>query len=332
MLKPVLILCCIAFVVCSATEHEWHKFKALHSKRYRSPSEELLRMKVFMDNKKLIDEHNERFAQGLESYTMKMNEYGDLTEDEFQNMYLGLHPSAALRDSKKIATFIPPYNAGELPGTVDWRKVGAVTPIKNQGQCGSCWAFSATGALEAQTFRKTNQLISLSEQNLLDCSSFNEFGNSGCKGGLMDNAYRYILENGGVDTDESYPYEEEYNDCRFSNETIGATMASYVPLTSDDEDELAIAVANVGPISAGIDASHLGFRYYSSGVYYQEDCNKNRLNHAILIVGYGTEDGLDYWLVKNSWGPNWGDEGYVKMARNRNNNCGIARITSYPLV
>jgi cathepsin L len=171
----------------------------------------------------------------------------------------------------------------------------------------------------------------LSEQNLVDCSE--KFGNNGCNGGLMDNAFRYIKANGGIDTEQAYPYKAEDEKCHYKPKNKGATDRGYVDIESGNEDKLQSAVATVGPVSVAIDASHQSFQLYSGGVYYEPDCSASQLDHGVLVVGYGTEDdGTDYWLVKNSWGKSWGDQGYIKMARNRDNNCGIATEASYPLV
>lgn len=224
-----------------------------------------------------------------------------------------------------------PENIIEIPSKVDWRQHGAVTPVKDQKQCGSCWAFSATGALEGQHFRKTNQLVSLSEQNLVDCSQ--EQGNNGCEGGLMDNAFLYIKMNRGIDTEDSYPYEAVDSSCRYEASELGADDKGYVDISKGSEKQLREAVATVGPVSVAIDASSSSFQLYASGVYYEPNCSTENLDHGVLAVGYGSDRrGGDYWLVKNSWGDSWGDEGYIKMSRNKKNNCGIATSASYPLV
>lgn len=206
--------------------------------------------------------------------------------------------------------------------------------MKDQGQCGSCWAFTATGALEAQHFIKTGQLVRLSAQNLMDCSS--SFGNAGCNGGYMDYAFEYIKSNNGIDTEASYPYEAAEGKCRFSRANVGATDTGYVDLPKNNETTLQIAIANVGPISVAVDASQSSFQFYSSGVYDEPHCSTTNIDHSFVLVGYDTFNNgtvkKEYYIAKNSWGDTWGDHGYIWMSRNKHNQCGIAAIPSYPTV
>lgn len=291
--------------------------------------EELLRFKIFSENSLLIARHNSKYAKGLVSYKLGMNQFGDLLPHEFAKMFNGFRGEHTAR---RGSTFLPPANVNDssLPETIDWREIGAVTAVKDQGQCGSCWAFSATGSLEGQHFLKTGKLVSLSEQNLVDCSG--AFGNQGCSGGLMDNAFQYIKSNDGIDTEKSYPYEAVDDKCRFKKENVGATDTGFVDIEHGSEDDLKKAVATVGPVSVAIDAAHSSFQLYSEGVYDEPECSSEQLDHGVLAVGYGVENGKKYWLVKNSWAETWGDKGYIKMSRDKDNQCGIASSASYPLV
>jgi len=317
----------MALPLDSDLDSEWQAYKSYHTKKYSS-SEESLRRLIWEENLKRVALHNLEAAMGKHTYTLAMNEFADLSGEEFAKIVLG---SCVIpkRNSTGAATFLKsPFI--QVPTSVDWRDKNLVTPIKDQKQCGSCWAFSTTGSLEGQHSKKTGKLVSLSEQQLVDCSG--KFGNFGCMGGLMDNAFRYIKANGGIDTEASYPYEARDGHCRFKPADIGATVAGYTDVPEGDEAALTQAIATVGPISVAIDASHFSFQLYHTGVYYEKRCSSTRLDHGVLAVGYGTEDGQDFYWVKNSWGVSWGQKGYIKMARNRKNNCGIATQASYPLV
>ena len=295
-----------------------------YDKSYADELTELRRHAIWQANKKYVDEHNQHLADRL-GFTLAINEYSDLDSVEFAKQLTGLLGKAKPNPNAKM--YVP---SGTIPTSVDWRTKGIVTGIKNQGQCGSCWSFSATGALEGQHALKTGNLVSLSEQNLVDCSG--PEGNDGCNGGWPFWAFEYVIKNGGIDTEASYPYRAQDEKCRFSAANVGATCKNYTMVPEDNENALTDAIANVGPISVCIDASHPSFQTYSSGVYYEPDCSQIDLDHAVLAVGYGTHSGSDMYIVKNSWGTSWGMQGYIYMSRNRNNNCGIASKASYPVV
>ncbi|RXG68599.1 Digestive cysteine proteinase 2 [Armadillidium vulgare] len=214
------------------------------------------------------------------------------------------------------------------PDSVDWRLKGLVTPVQSQEGCGCSWAFSATGSLEGQNAAKGVYLLDLSEQNLVDCVGPND----GCSGGKMTDAFDYVRDNHGIDEENDYTYMAKEGTCKFDPRKIGGHCLGYVNITSGSEDDLLAAVATIGPISVAIDTFHMGFLLYRSGVYYNPRCSSDNLDHAALVVGYGAYYGDEYWEVKNSWGPFWGYRGYIRMARNKENNCGIATAASYPLV
>jgi len=335
-MKAFIALCLLFVCVYSAPtfnaqlDAPWNLFKRTYEKQYTSVEEEINRRSTWEANLAMIRNHNLEADLGGHSYTLKMNQFGDMTNEEFNKQMNGLDMS--LKD--KVSgldrhTYRAPANV-QVPDSVDWRTKGYVTPVKDQGQCGSCWAFSTTGSLEGQHFAKTQQLVSLSEQNLVDCSQ--SYGNMGCNGGLMDYAFQYIKDNKGVDTEPTYPYEARTLQCRFNAANVGATDTGFVDVPARDESALQNAIATVGPISVAIDASHGSFQFYHTGVYDEPACSPTQLDHGVLAVGYDSQNGQDYYIVKNSWGTSWGSNGYIWMSRNKSNQCGIATMASYPLV
>ncbi|KAF2904126.1 hypothetical protein ILUMI_02049 [Ignelater luminosus] len=277
----------------------------------------------FLQNLKEFEEHNAKYEAGLVSYTKGVNKFTDMTKAEFAKFLTPFN----LSEMPILEKMYVPLVGVEDPDQVDWRTSGAVTDVKDQGQCGSCWSFSTTGALESQLFIKTGTLTSLSEQNLVDCSK--SVGNDGCNGGWPSKTFDFIQQNGGIDTEASYPYEAKDGKCRYNPQNSGGTDNG-AHAVGQSEDALKSAVATVGPISVLINAEDIG--NYNGGVYDNPNCDPNQLNHAVLAVGYGSEGGKDYWIVKNSWGPGYGENGYIRMSRNKNNQCGIASGGSYPLV
>jgi cathepsin L len=328
----VLAVLALAFSCTLALDvtlnQHWKLWKETNNKRY-SDAEEHVRRAIWESNLQKVQQHNLQADLGVHTYWLGMNKYADMTISEFVKVMNGFNATMHAQRAPNRNVFTRNPNV-KLPDTVDWRDKGYVTPIKDQGQCGSCWAFSATGSLEGQHFAKTKSLVSLSEQNLVDCSR--KQGNMGCNGGLMDYAFEYIKVNNGIDTEPSYPYQASDHPCRFKAADVGATDTGFVDITSKDENALQQAVATVGPISVAIDASHASFQLYKRGVYHEARCSQTQLDHGVLAVGYGVEGSTDYWLVKNSWGKSWGEEGYIMMTRNKNNQCGIATASSYPTV
>jgi len=331
----VLILLCAVLVgaFCfptfdSSLDDAWNLFKQTYEKVY-SANDEQNRRAIWEANVAKIRSHNLEADLGVHTYTLGMNKYGDMTNEEFVKQMNGFKMTED-RQSGDRHTFIAPSNV-KIPASVDWRKEGYVTPVKDQGQCGSCWAFSATGSLEGQWFKKHSELISLSEQNLVDCST--KQGNMGCNGGLMDYAFQYIKVNKGIDTEKSYPYHARDQKCAFNKKNVGAQDTGFTDIKAQSEPDLEAAIATVGPISVAIDANHNSFQLYKSGVYNEPECSSTQLDHGVLAVGYDTtSDKQDYYIVKNSWGESWGNHGYIWMSRNKKNQCGIATMSSYPIV
>ncbi|GBM81370.1 Cathepsin L [Araneus ventricosus] len=301
--------------------------RKLFNKSYNQYEDSARRL-IWESNVADVVRHNLDADLGLHSYKRGINKYSDMSKEEMSNKMNCLKRGENFLSSG--SAWLPPMNA-DIPDKVDWREKGFVTEVKDQGRCGSCWAFSATGSLEGQHKRKAGKLVSLSEQNLVDCS--HKQGNDGCEGGWMDQAFQYVKINNGIDTEKSYPYEGTDDKCHFKKSDIGATCTGYVDIPYGDEEALKTAVATVGPISVAINAGG-SFVDYESGIYSPHECDGDikSLSHGVLVVGYGSESGKDYWIVKNSWGDNWGEKGFIRMIRNSNNKCGIATRASYPLM
>jgi len=297
-------------------DNEWENFKLNFERNFISSTEHNSRRAIFAENLRLINKHNAEHALGLHTYTLGVNKFADMTNEEFVRQYNGYVAPSDVQEAETEENI----DISSLPKSVDWRAKGYVTPVKNQQQCGSCWAFSAVASMEGAHFKKTGKLVSLSEQNLVDCVTVDY----GCNGGLPADAISYVILNGGIDTEASYKYTARDGQCHFKKSSIGATFSGLKAIPSGNENALTQTVAEAGPVSVAIDASHYSFQLYDSGVYNEKRCSSYQLDHGVAVVGYGTEDGKDYYLVKNSWGQTWGENGYIKMSRNHNNQCGIA--------
>lgn len=301
------------------------EFKTRHSKTYASPVEEQARFEVFAENWRHITSHN----AANKPYQLEVNEFADMTWEEFRASRLAaMQNCSAQTGSPRI--LLRGAAAPSPPAKRDWREEGIVSPVKNQGHCGSCWTFSTTGALEAAYTQKHGKPANFSEQQLVDCAW--AFNNMGCGGGLPSQAYEYVLYNGGIDTEAAYPYVGVNGECHFSKSGVGAMVSGVYNVTQFDEEELQGAVGFVRPTSIAFEVVG-DFRFYKSGVYESDTCGDgpDTVNHAVLAVGYDTTADTPYWIIKNSWGAGWGDEGYFKMKLG-SNMCGVATCASYPIV
>lgn len=300
---------------------EFESWYIKHNKTYDSEINITNKFENWIENLQFIETHNEENSD----FVLGLNKFADIKDEWYDRGW----------KNSKMRGFIytPPFDKEEIPGlpdAIDWRGKNAVTHIKDQAQCGSCWAFSAVGSMEGQHAIRNGTLVSLSESQIVDCDV--NGGDEGCEGGWMDGAFRYVIKQGGIEPEKDYPYTPEDEGCTFNKSDIVATFSGFKDVTGG-ETGLKEAVANIGPISVAIDASMNTFQFYKGGVYYDVNCSQTILDHGVLVVGYGiTSDNKDYWIVKNSWGTGWGNKGYILMARNRKNNCGIATKPSYPIV
>jgi len=309
----------------SHVDHEFKRFIGKHGKKYDTAEEHERRKSNFMQNLRYIHSKN-RAKLG---FSLAVNHLTDKTEDELKALR-GFRSSGVYNGGKPF-----PYNTSssefdDLPDQYDWRLYGAITPVKDQSICGSCWSFGTIGAIEGAFFlRNGGNLVRLSQQALIDCSW--GYGNNGCDGGEDFRAYQWMLKMGGVPTEEEYGgYLGQDGYCHVQNVSLTAPITGWVNVTSGDPTAMKIAMLKNGPISVAIDASHKTFSFYSHGVYYEPKCgNKvDELDHAVLAVGYGTMNGELYWLVKNSWSNYWGNDGYILMSA-RDNNCGVMTTPTY---
>lgn len=296
-------------------------FKQIHGKNYNSPQENAFRLVNFYKSYQRVAEKNAK-----NSYRSAIHHFSDLTKQEFKAKYLGYKPNV-----NEVKTYnYDLLRANRTNGDVDWRtKSGVVTPIKDQGQCGSCWAFSATGALEGvAAVSKKQPGMSFSEQQLVDCST--KYGNEGCDGGLMNQAFQFVIDN-GIETEAQYPYKAVDQKCKSKVGDFKVSKFTNVPVKST----AALAAAcDVQPVSVAIEADEI--MDYDSGIFKDKNCG-DALDHGVLLVGYVTSDPEgEYWIVKNSWGTSWGEKGYIRMSRTvipdkKGGICGILTASSYPV-
>ena len=298
-------------------------FKGKFNKVYDSPEEEKKRLEIFAQNsQKLLDLEK----AGPASFVMKLNHLADLVLDEFNKFFNGLR---ADRKKSKGSNFVSEKEI-TIPKSFDWRTKGAVTSSRYQAQCASCYAFAAAAAIESHNFIKTGKLETISPQNIVDCTKIQPYQNFGCQSGAVDPSFDYIKDN-GINAETAYPYlEKDGTECKFKANEVLIKVKGYVLLDEGDEKGLEESVATKGPVVVGIDAGAESFQFYAGGNYYEPKCGNSieRLNHAVLLVGYTPES----WIIKNSYGPQWGENGYAKISRNVTNPCGIATYALYPIL
>jgi len=292
-------------------DEEWESFKKVWGKEYKS-GEDSLRHGLWQSNKALVENHN---MKAEKSFTLALNEASDWTEEEVANFRLGYIDL----DEGEGKTF--PEKEGR-PDLLDHREAGLVTEVKNQGHCGSCWAFSATGGIEGVWAKQVGELLSVSEQQLVDCA------HGSCSGGNMGNAWDTAKD--GIMSEEDYPYEHKDGECRYNSSQAVASVTGHESVAHNEHD-LEKALYQIGyPISIAVHAGS-SFSHYKEGIYNDPECVEGKLNHAILVVGYNKTAPEPYWIVKNSWGKSWGQDGYIHMKMGENN-CGLAKRPVYPVL
>lgn len=341
MFSTKLVLLSLFAFNTGVSANLWDRFEnwaAQFRIKFRDDAHMVQMYKNWAENDKHIEHVN---FQNL-TYALGHNQFSGMSSEEF-SQYLGysnnLGEIANLRGTITIET-VGAGDLSTLPKSIDWVELGAVTPVKDQGQCGSCWSFSTTGALEGAYYLANGELISFSEQQLVDCDNWKNGGRDhGCNGGLMDNAFNWIGKNAGLCTESGYPYvsgtTKTAGDCTTTcSKVSGSSIASFVDVEPSSDDAMMTAVAKQ-PVSVAIEADQKDFQFYKSGVFTSA-CGTN-LDHGVLVVGYGTMDGQDYYKVKNSWASTWGADGYIYLGRGSSYNngagqCGVLLEASYPVL
>jgi len=325
MLRKLLFLTlAITFVLAFEPGHEkesyifskFQEFLKKENKRYTTIEEYMARFNIFKANYMRLEAMTLSPDSKAKTYSVGINKFFDMTPQEFRRTYLNLDIKVV--DKIKARSQGLTFSENSAPASHDWRDHGAVGPVKDQGSCGSCWAFSTVGNLEGLNYLKNNKFVQYSEQQLVDCDKID----SGCNGGLMENAYTYLQKAGGIETSADYRYTGRGQSCKFDKTKAALQVSGFVFAKSEDEEEIKEFLFTTGPLAIALNADPLQF--YNGGVIDADasECDPQGLNHGVTLVGYGSENGQDYWIVKNSWGTGWGENGYFRMARGRGT-CGI---------
>ncbi|RVW39104.1 hypothetical protein VitviT2T_019508 [Vitis vinifera] len=312
------------------TEKEFRMFMEKYGKEYSSREEYVHRLGIFAKNMVRAAEHQALDPTALHGVTP----FSDLSEEEFERMFTGVVGRPHMKGG--VAETAAALEVDGLPESFDWREKGAVTEVKMQGTCGSCWAFSTTGAVEGAHFISTKKLLTLSEQQLVDCDHMCDIRDktacdSGCEGGLMTNAYKYLIEAGGLEEESSYPYTGKHGECKFKPDRVAVRVVNFteVPI---NENQIAANLVCHGPLAVGLNAIFM--QTYIGGVSCPLICPKRWINHGVLLVGYGAKGYSilrfgykPYWIIKNSWGKRWGEHGYYRLCRGHGM-CGMNTMVS----
>jgi len=319
----------VAALVCVATASladEFDEWAKKYGKTYDSIAERLYRMSVFEKTKEKVAKLNARAT----SETYGLNAFADRTEEELTKRYTARSLKTIMNLVDFNTVVAPSANVSALPKSFNWVSKGAVTSVKDQGDCGSCWAFGAVGTMEGQLFLKKGKLENLSEQNLVDCDhecqyfSGTKLCDEGCDGGMEPNAFQYVIKNNGINLLKDYPYTATAGKCKFNSKTAVSGFRSWHYVTVKAEDDLRQYLYENGPVSVGVHADE--WFYYTGGIF--ESSCKTENDHAVLLTGWGEDSkGTPYWIIKNSWGKSWGIDGYIHLLRGKNK-CGILEMMS----
>ena len=322
MIKKILLLTlALSVVLAFEPEHEkesyifarFQDFLKKENKKYTTVEEYMARFQIFKKNYLKLESFT---VTSDKSYSVGINKFADMTPQEFRRNYLNL--DVKLMDVLKAKSEHISFTE-EAPATWDWRAQGAVGPVKDQGQCGSCWAFSTVGNLEGLNYIKTKTMVQFSEQQLVDCDKGQD---QGCNGGLMENAFNYIKSAGGLEKSADYKYTAKDGTCKFAKTKSAIQVTGFNFAASQDEEVIKSFLYSTGPLAIALNADTLQF--YNGGIIEADatECDPQGINHGVTMVGYGSENGQDFWIVKNSWGSNWGEQGFFRMARGKGT-CGV---------